>query len=117
MLRIPAEPGLAQRVPDRVDHRPWSVERGERAAARVGVFLVAEQFAQPAVDLKPRLAGGVLLKRLLGSAPARVRGEGADVVVGGFSAAFVEVAQHLDGVDVRPRAFEIGSRGLPVRVE
>ena len=42
---------------------------------------------------------------------------GADVVLGGFAAAVVEVAQHLDGVHVRTRTFETGSRGLQVRVE
>lgn len=52
-----------------------------------------------------------------GRRPIRVRGEGADVVLDRFAAAVVEVAQHLDGVHVRTRPFETGSRGLQVRVE
>ena len=117
VLRIPAETGLAERLPHRVRDGPWRVEGGERAAARVRVFGVGEQFAKTRVDSAPCRIGSILLERLLGAAPSRVRGEGADVVLGGFAAAVVEVAQHLDGAHVRTRPFEAGSRGLQVRVE
>ena len=117
VLRIPAETGLAERLPHRVHDGPRRVEGGERAAARVRVFGVGEQFAQTRVDPTPCRIGSILLERLLGAAPSRVRGEGADVVLGGFAAAVVEVAQHLDGAHVRTRPFEAGSRGLQVRVE
>ena len=117
VFRILAETGLAKGLPHRVHDGSWRVEGRERAAARVRVFGVGEQFAKTRVDLAPRRIVTVFFERLLGAAPARVRGEGADVIVGGFAATVVEVAQHLDGAYVRACAFEAGSRGLQIRVE
>ena len=117
VFRILTKTGLAEGLPHRVHDGSWRVEGRERAAARVRVFGVGEQFAKTRVDLAPRRIGAVFFERLLGAAPARVRGEGADVVVGGFAATVVEVAQHLDGAYVRACAFETGSRGLQIRVE
>ena len=91
--------------------------RGKESDTQGGSCGVGEQFAKTRVDLAPRRIVTVFFERLLGAAPARVRGEGADVIVGGFAATVVEVAQHLDGAYVRACAFEAGSRGLQIRVE
>ena len=110
VLRIPAETGLAERLPHRVHDGPRRVEGGERAAARVRVFGVGEQFAQTRVDPTPCRIGSTLLERLLGAAPSRVRGEGADVVLGGFAAAVVEVSMARTFARARSRLDPVACR-------